>query len=325
MAAPAIEVRNLSKSFGSIRAVNDLSFEVRRGELMVLLGTSGSGKTTTLKMINRLIEPDSGSVFINGEPHGQKSPEELRRGIGYVMQHIGLFPHFTVAQNISVVPDLLKWDKRKTESRSRELLEKFHLDPDVYLPLYPRQLSGGQKQRVGFARALMANPPVLLMDEPLGALDPVTRIQMRKEFKTLEELRGKTIILVTHDITEAIELGDRISVMDEGRIQQTGTAAELLMHPHNEFTRTFFSNERFSLQLKALKLKDIIPFLKPAKENYETVRISENTSLITVMELLSSAGDQHVTIDLANGSEGKYLLDLTGFFDSIQQLKNKSV
>lgn len=260
-----IEVCHIVKHFGQTAAVDDLSFTVKEGETFVLLGTSGCGKTTTLKMINRLIEPDAGEVMINGKNIRGRAPEILRRRMGYVLQDVGLFPHYTIEENIAIVPNLLKWDKVKIRSRAETLLEKFNLSPDIYLSLYPDQLSGGQKQRVGFARALMANPPILLMDEPLGALDPVTRHQIQKEFKHLDVLKGKTIILVTHDIPEAIELGDRICLMDQGKVQQTGTAIELLLHPENDFVKKFFSYDQFMLQLKALRIKDLLSYFRPAE------------------------------------------------------------
>lgn len=234
-----ISVRSLTKHFGKVKAVDDISFEVAEQETLILLGTSGSGKTTTLKMLNRLIEPTSGSIFINQQNILEQKPEVLRLGIGYVLQNIGLFPHYTVEQNISIVPQLLKWDKKRTAHRIHELLEKLHLSPSQ-LHTYPAELSGGQQQRVGLARALAANPPVLLMDEPFGALDNVTKAKIRKEFKELDELKKKTIIMVTHDVQEAFELGDQICLMDAGKIVQLGKPTELLFKPKNKFVKDFF-------------------------------------------------------------------------------------
>ena len=203
-------------------------------------------------MINRLIEPTSGNIFINGQNILEQPPEELRRGIGYVLQNNGLFPHYTVAENIAVVPQLLKWDKKQTDKRIHELLEKLHLDRS-YLNVYPKELSGGQQQRVGLARALVADPPVLLMDEPFGALDNVTRAKIQAEFKALDELKRKTIIMVTHDVLEAFELGDRICLMDKGKIVQCGTPAELLFHPKNDFVSGFLKEQRLQLEFRAIK------------------------------------------------------------------------
>jgi len=217
-----IKVDGVSKHFGKVNAVDDITFEVQEQENMILLGTSGCGKTTTLKMINRLIEPTSGNIFINGKNIADEQAETLRRSIGYVLQNNGLFPHYTVAENIAIVPQLLNWDKKKTEKRVTELMEKLHLSAD-YRNVYPNELSGGQQQRVGLARALVSDPPVLLMDEPFGALDNVTRANIHEEFKALDELKRKTIIMVTHDVQEAFELGDRICLMDKGKIIQSGT------------------------------------------------------------------------------------------------------
>jgi len=197
-----IKVEHLSKHFGKVKAVDNISFEVKEHENLILLGTSGCGKTTTLKMINRLIEPSHGKIFIDGRNISEQSPEILRRGIGYVLQNNGLFPHYTVAENIAIVPQLLKWDKKRTEKRAAELLEKLHLSTD-YLTAYPNELSGGQQQRIGLARALVADPAVLLMDEPFGALDNVTRSKIHAEFKALDELKRKTIIMVTHSEHDA--------------------------------------------------------------------------------------------------------------------------
>src|SRR5471030_2195392 len=247
-----IKVEHISKLFGNVKAVDDISFEVAEGENLILLGTSGCGKTTTLKMLNRLIEPTSGNMFINGQNILEQQPEVLRRGIGYVLQNNGLFPHYTVAENIAVVPQLLKWEKKQTDKRIHELLEKLHLDKS-YLNVYPKELSGGQQQRVGLARALVADPPVLLMDEPFGALDNVTRSSIHKEFKALDELKRKTIIMVTHDVQEAFELGDRICLMDKGKIVQCGSPAELLFNPKNDFVRGFLKEQRLQLEMKAIK------------------------------------------------------------------------
>src|SRR6201994_1129953 len=251
-----IKVEHLSKSFGGVKAVNDISFEVKEHETFVLLGTSGCGKTTTLKMINRLIEPTSGKIFIDGKNILDQSPELLRRGIAYVLQNNGLFPHYTVAENIAIVPQLLKWDKKQTDKRIHELIEKLHLDKS-YLHAYPKELSGGQQQRVGLARALVADPPVLLMDEPFGALDNVTRSKIHAEFKALDELKRKTIIMVTHDVQEAFELGDRICLMDKGKIIQNGTPAELLFNPANTFVKDFLHEQRLQLEFKSVLLSDL--------------------------------------------------------------------
>jgi osmoprotectant transport system ATP-binding protein len=294
-----IKVEGLSKSFGKVKAVDHISFEVKEKENLILLGTSGCGKTTTLKMINRLIEPTSGSVFINGENIFAQSPEVLRRGIGYVLQNNGLFPHYTVAQNIAVVPQLLKWDKDQTAKRVDELLEKLHLDRD-YLNAYPNELSGGQQQRVGLARALVADPAILLMDEPFGALDNVTRSKIHAEFKALDELKRKTIIMVTHDVQEAFELGDRICLMDKGKIIQDGTPAELLFEPANNFVKDFLKEQRLQLEFKAIRLNDIWNLLpdaskkgSPGSHNY----LSSDTSFWSAIESFKFIKTEHVGIN----------------------------
>ena len=251
-----IKVEHLSKHFGKVKAVDGISFDVNEHENLVLLGTSGCGKTTTLKMLNRLIEPTHGKIFINSKNILDEQPEILRRGIGYVLQNNGLFPHYTVGENISIVPQLLKWDKKQTEHRVSELLEKLHLSKD-YLNVYPNELSGGQQQRVGLARALVADPPVLLMDEPFGALDNVTKAKIHAEFKALDELKKKTIIMVTHDVQEAFELGDRICLTDKGKIVQNGAPADLLFKPKNQFVRDFLQEQRLQLEFKAISLQDI--------------------------------------------------------------------
>src|SRR3984885_5303604 len=257
-----IKIEHLSKHFGKVKAVDDISFEVKEHENLILLGTSGCGKTTTLKMINRLIDPSGGKIFIGGKNISEQQPEILRRGIGYVLQNNGLFPHYTVAENIAIVPQLLKWDKKRTEKRVAELLEKLHLPTD-YLNVYPNELSGGQQQRIGLARALVADPAVLLMDEPFGALDNVTRSKIHAEFLALDELKRKTIIMVTHDVQEAFELGDRICLMDKGKIVQDDTPARLLFSPKNDFVREFLKEQRLSLEFKSVRLADLWQWLSP--------------------------------------------------------------
>lgn len=285
-----IKLERVNKSFQNGKpAVSDVSFEVNTGETLVLLGTSGSGKTTTLRMINRLIAPDSGKIYVNGEAVTTQETTSLRRNIGYVLQDNGLFPHYTVAENIGIVPSLLKWDKKRIEERTRTLMEKLHLPVTEYYDAYPQQLSGGQQQRVGLARALAADPPVLLMDEPFGALDPVTRASVRKEFRSLDEISNKTVIMVTHDVQEAFQLGDRICLMDKGTIQQTGTPAELLFSPANEFVTQFFQEQRLLLELNAVKLSDIRTLL-PTDHVTEKVSdiLPEDASCWNVLEQMTT-------------------------------------
>lgn len=290
-----IRVDKLSKNFEGIKAVNGISFEVPEGQTMVLLGTSGCGKTTTLKMINRLIEPTSGSIFINGKDIYSLPPETLRRGIGYVLQNNGLFPHYTVGENIAIVPQLLKWDKQKTRNRMEELLEKLHLSAD-YIHAYPHQLSGGQQQRVGLARALAANAPVLLMDEPFGALDNVTRASIHKEFKELDELKKKTIVMVTHDVQEAFELGDQICLMDKGIIIQQGTPAGLLFKPVNAFVSSFLKEQRLQLEFKTIKLAHLWQLIPGTQRKTSPALLSAEEGLWTALENFKFTKTENINI-----------------------------
>lgn len=226
----------LSKRFddGTV-AVDNVSLEIPSNELTVLIGPSGCGKTTTLKMINRIVSPTAGKVLIDGVDTSTMDPKRLRRKIGYVIQNIGLFPHMTVKENISTVPRLLKWAKKRTQERVEQLMHLVGLDPSMYADMLPRELSGGQAQRIGVARALAADPPIVLMDEPFGAVDPLTRVRLQDEFVRIQKELKKTIVFVTHDIDEAIRLSDRIAVMAEGKVVQYASAEEILASPVNKF------------------------------------------------------------------------------------------
>jgi len=224
--------------------ISNVNFEVEEGETLILLGRSGSGKTTLLKMINRLIAPTSGEVLLKGEPINGLDPIQLRRSIGYSVQSTELFPHMTVGENIALVPFLLNWPKDHIKARIDTLLRLFHLSPSQYRDRYPSSLSGGQQQRIGVARALAADPPILLMDEPFGALDPMTRRSIQDEFLELSKQMKKTVIFVTHDIDEALMLGDRILLIDRGRIQQIGTKEEFLTNPASPFVERFFAKNK---------------------------------------------------------------------------------
>lgn len=237
-----IDITDLTKQFAGHTAVNAVSLHVGQGETLVLLGTSGCGKTTTLKMINRLIEPTSGSIRIDGIDVRQQPGPEFRRRIGYVIQDGGLFPHYTVAESIATVPKLLGWEADAIRERTRELMAKLQL-PETILSRYPGELSGGQRQRIGLARALAAKPPVVLMDEPFGALDPFTRRHVRRELFGLNELRETTVVLVTHDVSEALELADRIALMDKGQLVQIGPPDDLLNQPATDFVRDFLDDK----------------------------------------------------------------------------------
>lgn len=250
MAETMISLRGVKKSFdeGTSFAVSDVSLEVAEGETMVLLGSSGCGKTTTLKMINRLVDLTDGEIFVDDMNIMEQDPVELRRSIGYVFQGIGLFPHMTVEENVSVVLKLTGTTKDKRRSRAHEMLELVDLPPSEYANRFPSELSGGQQQRVGVARALAADPKYLLMDEPFGALDAITRDSLQKELLKIKERLRKTIVFVTHDIFEALTLADRIAVMHEGKLEQVGTNEEILSNPASDFVRGLF--EKPAIQLK---------------------------------------------------------------------------
>ncbi|AHJ97577.1 ABC transporter ATP-binding protein [Hymenobacter swuensis] len=298
--APVIEAHHLTRYYGAQAVVQDVSFTLQAGETLVLLGPSGCGKTTLLRMLNRLIEPDAGTVTINGQDVRQQQPEQLRRGIGYVIQQVGLLPHYTVAENVAVVPQLLGHPAAQVAARTEELLRRLHLPPERYGRQYPHQLSGGQQQRVGLARALAADPPIILLDEPFGALDPITRASIRREFRELPELRRKTVVLVTHDVTEAFELADRILLLNAGQTQQLGTPHELLFRPANDFVRQFFEAERLGLQLRTLRLADVLTDeLSSSQSNSinhyqsDTNTLPPSATIQAALELLSQPSATH--------------------------------
>jgi osmoprotectant transport system ATP-binding protein len=247
-----IEFQQVGKSFDGQAVIEDFSLAIAPGEFVVLIGRSGSGKSTTLKMVNRLVEHDRGRILFAGQEIRSFKPEDLRRRMGYAIQSTGLFPHWTVERNIACVPELLKWPTARIRDRVTELLELLQLPPDLYRGRYPHQLSGGQQQRVGVARALAADPDVLLMDEPFGALDPITREALQQEMARIHRLSGKTIVLVTHDLDEALRLGTRIVLLDHGRIVQAGTPRQLLAEPASDFVRDFIGRGDIGLRLLAL-------------------------------------------------------------------------
>lgn len=325
-----IEVRSLCKYFNNKLAVNQVSFNVGEGKTLILLGTSGSGKTTTLKMINRLVEPSSGHIILNGKNILEQKPEELRRQIGYVIQSIGLFPHYTVWQNIGLVPQLLKWPSQKIEDRSRELLAMVGLSEEL-ANRYPAELSGGQQQRVALARALAADPPVILLDEPFGALDPITKRQIQIEFDQLDTLRNKTMVMVTHDVFEAVTLADEIGLMDQGSIQQIGTPKELLFAPKNEFVRRFFDTQRFRLELQVISLQDIVDhmlstpdYIYYPEEANAVVTIPESSSLLDVLEDMENADAVFIKpITKDETSRLTYLISWEILLDTFYTIKAK--
>ncbi|WP_144114228.1 ATP-binding cassette domain-containing protein [Paraburkholderia sp. BCC1886] len=254
-----IELRHLTKRFegrATQAVVDDVGMTVQAGELCVLLGPSGCGKTTTLKMINRLIQPTHGQILIGGEDTAQFDVVELRRRIGYAIQQVGLFPNMTVAQNIALVPQMLGWDKTRIDRRIAQLLEMVSLDPAVYARCYPRDLSGGQQQRVGVARALAADPPVMLMDEPFGAIDPINRTTIQDEFRKIQQGLGKTVMFVSHDIDEAMKMADKVAIFRHGKLEQFASPDEMLARPASAFVADFVGADRALKRLRLLQAHD---------------------------------------------------------------------
>ena len=279
-----IELQNLSKTFQSngkeVKAVDSVSLTVNEGEICVFLGPSGCGKSTTLKMINRLIMPTSGKVLINGEDTTQLDEVTLRRNIGYVIQQIGLFPNMTIEENIAAVPRLLGWDVNRYKARAKELLEMVALDPSIFLKRFPKELSGGQQQRVGVARALAADPPVMLMDEPFGAIDPINREVIQDEFLKMQQELKKTIMFVSHDIDEAVKMADRIAIFRAGKLVQFDTPDDLLAHPKDNFVESFVGDDRALKRLRLVKVGQVMerPAFVTPQDNLEVAlaRIEEH-------------------------------------------------
>lgn len=276
-----IKLQNIHKNFSDgFVALNDINLTCEEGEITVLIGPSGCGKTTTMKLINRLINPTKGKVLINGDDISTINPVELRRKIGYVIQHIGLFPHMNIATNVAVVPRLLKWDKNKTDNRVDELLDLVGLDPKTYRTRYPSELSGGQQQRIGVIRALAAEPSIILMDEPFSALDPISREQLQEELVRLQKEIKKTIVFVTHDMDEALKIADRIVLMKEGDIVQQASPEDMLRHPANDFVKSFIGKKRLQ-QVADIPTVDEVMARKP-------VTIYPSRGLAEAMKLMES-------------------------------------
>lgn len=300
-----IEIKNIVKQYNGVPVINNLNLTVNDGEFVVLIGPSGCGKTTTLKMINRLIEADSGDILINGKSIHELNGEKLRRNIGYVIQQIGLFPNMTVEENICVVPKLLKWSKEEMSQRTHELLELVHMPYEENAKKYPNELSGGQRQRIGVLRALAAKPPVILMDEPFGALDPITRDTLQDEVKALQKSLGITIIFVTHDMDEAIKMGDRIIFMDKGVIQQDAAPEEMLRHPANEIVRNFMGKHSAAYRSQG---EDMTCESLMKKRVYMT---TENRKTLECIEMMSHREvDSLVITDESHHFKGVVTIDM---------------
>jgi osmoprotectant transport system ATP-binding protein len=291
-----IKFEGVSKVYDDgFQALKNINLHVEKGELLTLIGPSGCGKTTTMKMINRLIEPTEGKIYVDGKDISQVNPVELRRSIGYVIQQIGLFPHMTIADNIALIPKMKNWDKEKYEKRVDELLNLVGLDPSTYKSRYPAELSGGQQQRIGVARALAAEPPVILMDEPFSALDPISREQLQDELVKLQEEIKKTIVFVTHDMDEAIKIAARIAIMQDGEIVQLNEPDKILRHPKNDFVRDFIGEERLEGNedegplAKNLMMKKIVT-AKPSRGLAEALKLMKS---YTVDSLLVTDNKNH--------------------------------
>lgn len=282
-----IRLEALTKTYPGtqLSSVDRVSFEVGAGETCVLLGPSGCGKTTTLRMINRLVTPTSGKVFIGGRDTDAVDPVELRRSIGYVIQQIGLFPNMTVAGNIGVVPRLLGWDAARIRARASEVLAMMALEPKEFLDRYPNELSGGQAQRVGVARALAADPPALLMDEPFGAVDPVNREVIQDEFMRMQKKLRKTVLFVSHDIDEAVKMADRIAIFRAGRLEQYAAPDELLSKPANEFVAAFVGSDRTLKRLRRILVGDVMSAGPASANGAPSVKVTDDLRRVATLFL----------------------------------------
>lgn len=302
-----ISIRHISKSFGKHAAIDDFSLEIASGEHVVLLGPSGSGKTTLLRMINGLVTPSTGAVLINGRDIAEQPGNELRRQIGYVLQRNSLFPHYTVEENIGVVPELLKWNKQAIRERTVELMNKLDL-PLEYLSKSPTELSGGEAQRVNLARALAADAPILLMDEPFSSLDTITKRAIREQFTQLDEFRKKTLVMVSHDIREAFELGTTICMINEGKLVQKGSPEELLYNPANNFVKNFLSNDYLQLSFGITSIVDLWDFLTGDDNSEEdaVVGLACDTTLWKAMELIQDKTNDQEIITVRHARTGEW-------------------
>jgi osmoprotectant transport system ATP-binding protein len=312
--AATVEFAHVAKRYpgGEEFAIRDLSFTVPAGEVCVLVGPSGCGKTTAMRLVNRMIELTSGDILLDGQSIKGRDESQLRREIGYAIQQVGLFPHLSVGDNIATVPKLLGWDKQRMRARVDELLELVGLEPEMRTR-YPAQLSGGQRQRVGVARALAVDPPLMLMDEPFGAIDPITRARLQDEFLRLQGEIRKTVLFVTHDIDEAIKMGDRIAVLRHGgELAQFATPAELLMHPADEFVEQFVGADRALKRLSLMRVRELdLRVLLPDNERNGQVRIADDTPVRDALaELLQSGRPEGIVVDAEGRERGVISIEL---------------
>jgi len=294
-----IQLDNLTKVFdtpeGAVVASDHISMEVPSGEICILLGPSGCGKTTTLKMINRIVKPTSGKVFINGEDTTDMNTQDLRRNIGYVIQQIGLFPNMTIEENITVVPKLLGWNKARYKERARELMAMISMEPNAFLKRFPSELSGGQQQRIGVARALAADPPVMLMDEPFGAIDPINRAVIQDEFLKMQQELNKTIMFVSHDIDEAIKMGDKVAIFREGKLVQYSSPDDLLASPKNDFVESFLGEDRALKRLNLVKVQEVV--------SEEIASVKPSDTLETALARMEDYGYQSAILMINDKSQ----------------------
>ena len=305
-----VRLENVTKRWGDFVGVHQMSLDIKDREFIVLLGPSGCGKTTTMKMVNRLVEPTSGRIYIDGDDVTEQDPIELRRRIGYVIQQIGLFPNKTIEDNICAVPDLLGWDRRKSRTRAAELLEMVALDPGTFLKRYPKELSGGQQQRVGVIRALAADPPVMLMDEPFGAIDPINREVIQDEFLRMQSEIKKTIMFVSHDIDEAVKMADKVAIFDAGRLIQYDAPDDLLAHPKNAFIADFVGGDRTLKRLRLITVAEAMMADPPKVSSDDTLEravaiMEEHGHISTVMVGPRGRPRGIVYLDKARGRRGK--------------------
>ncbi|WKN42547.1 ATP-binding cassette domain-containing protein [Tunicatimonas pelagia] len=317
-----INISEVSKKYGNKRVLDRISLQVDRGQTLVLLGTSGSGKTTLLKMINHLVPPTTGDIYIDGKAVGNSNPTQLRKAIGYVIQQVGLFPHYTNRHNIELTLRLNNWPEKQREERSSTLLKLVGLNQEDG-ERYPHELSGGQQQRVGIARALANDPPIILMDEPFGALDPITKQNLIAELVEKQLFKDKTVVIVTHDVFEAIILADKICLLDQGQVQQIGSPKELLFQPASKFVKAFFDAQRLRLEMQVVNLAEVYPLIKVMSEKVSsTVEISLEKSVWEALEAIER--NNMSQIFLTNGQSIKKIVSPTELVEAFYQFKNNN-
>ncbi|MBO0610191.1 ABC transporter ATP-binding protein [Myceligenerans salitolerans] len=326
---PKIRLDHVSKIYQGAEgpAVAELTLDIDPGEILVLVGPSGCGKSTTLRLINRMIEPTSGRIYLDGDDVTDVNPDQLRRRIGYVIQQIGLFPHQTIAENVATVPKMLRWDRKRISTRVDELLELVGLDPRVYRDRYPKELSGGQAQRVGVARALGADPSIMLMDEPFGAIDPITRESLQNEFLRLQEELRKTIVFVTHDIDEAIKMGDRIAILGEQSVvHQADTPERILAYPVDDFVRSFIGagTAMKGLAFERVGDLDLAPFDEGRNGDGKPVgTITADATLFEALEeMLRTADGKTVVVDESGRPAG--VVELSHLSDALRTAQDEA-